>query len=41
VELNFLTTATVERDDLVLSKNLHALGNLFHSIVRSLIVRLR
>ncbi|PVF94506.1 hypothetical protein CPB86DRAFT_833230 [Serendipita vermifera] len=32
VELNFLTTATVDKDDLVFSKNLHSLGNLFHSI---------
>ncbi|CAG7847601.1 Probable exocyst complex component sec8 [Serendipita indica DSM 11827] len=33
VELNFLTTETVNRDDLVNSKNLHALGNLFHSLI--------
>ncbi|KAG9054799.1 hypothetical protein FS842_004091 [Serendipita sp. 407] len=33
VELNFLTTETVNRDDLVPSKNLHALGNLFHSLI--------
>ncbi|CAG8601119.1 15253_t:CDS:10 [Acaulospora colombiana] len=32
VELNFLTTATVDKDDLVFSKNLHSLGNLFHSM---------
>jgi len=41
VELNFLTTETVDRDDLVPSKNLHALGNLFHSLVTTLLAKFR
>lgn len=33
VELNFLTTDTVTKEDLVPSKNLKSLGNLYLSLV--------